>query len=62
MAVVRNVLEIAGPTVSVLLIVIGGGLTSDPVVLMMLAAGLSLSLTLAALAANWRKPGRAPIG
>jgi hypothetical protein len=62
MAVVRNALEIAGLTVSVLLIVIGGGLTGDPVVLMMLATGLSLSLTLAALAASWRKPGRAPIG
>lgn len=62
MAAARAALEIVGLALSVLLIVIGGGLTNDPFVLMMWAAGLSLSLTLATLTASWRRPGRAPIG
>lgn len=61
MAVVRTALEILGLTVSLLLIAIGGGLTSDPFVLMMSGVGLSLSLTLAALAMAWRQPRRAPV-
>lgn len=58
MTVVRSVLEIAGVVVSLLLVVVGGGLTSDPVTLMMTAVGISLSLTLAVLLANWWKPRR----
>jgi hypothetical protein len=58
--VVRSALEIAGVVVSLLLIVVGGGLTSDPRVLMMTAAGLSLSLMLAALLERWFKPVRVP--
>ena len=58
MTVVRSALEIAGLVVSLLLVVVGGGLTSDPVILMMTAVGLSLSLMLAALLAKWWKPRR----
>jgi hypothetical protein len=60
MTVLRSALEIAGVVVSCLLVVVGGGLTGDPVVLMMIAAGLSLSLMLAALAARWWKSGHVP--
>jgi hypothetical protein len=56
--VVRSALEIAGVVLSSLLIVVGGGLTSDPVVLMMTAAGLSISLMLAAVVASRWKPAR----
>jgi hypothetical protein len=56
--VVRSALEIAGIVVSSLLVVVGGGLTSDPVILMMTAVGISLSLMLAALLAKWWRPGR----
>jgi hypothetical protein len=55
--VARSALEIAGVVTSLLLIVIGGGLTSDPVVVMMTAVGLSLTLMLAALVAKWWKLG-----
>jgi hypothetical protein len=55
--VVRGALEITGVVISLLLIVIGGGLTSDPVVVMMTAVGLSLTLMLAALVATWWKLG-----
>jgi len=58
--VVRSALEIAAVVVSLLLIVVGGGLTSDPAVVMMTAAGLSLSLMLAALLERWWKPARVP--
>jgi hypothetical protein len=58
--VVRSTLEIAGFTFSCLLIAVGGGLTSDPMVLMTAAAGLFLSLMLAALVARWWKPARVP--
>lgn len=58
MNVVRSVLEIAGVVVSLLLVVVGGGLTSDPVTLMMTAVGISLSLMLAVLLAKWWKPRR----
>lgn len=60
MTVVRSVLEIAGVVISLLLIAVGGGLTSDPVVLMVTAAGLSLSLMLAALLERWWKPRPVP--
>jgi hypothetical protein len=58
--VVRSALEIAGVVLSLLLIAVGGGITSDPVVLMITAAGLSLSLVLAALLERWLKPARVP--
>jgi hypothetical protein len=58
--VVRSAFEIASVVLSLLLIVVGGGLTSDPIVLTMTAAGLSLSLMIAALLARWWKPGRVP--
>jgi hypothetical protein len=60
--VVRSALEIAGLTLSCLSIVVGGGLTRDPMVLMTTAAGLFLSLMLAALVARWRRPARVPAG
>lgn len=56
MSVVRSAVEIAGVVISLLLIAVGGGLTSDPVVLMVTAAGLSLSLMFAALLERWWKP------
>jgi hypothetical protein len=58
--VVRSALEIAVVVISLLLIAVGGGLTSDPIVLVMTAAGLSLSLMLAALLQSWWKPARVP--
>ena len=58
--VFRSALEIAGVVVSLLLIAVGGGLTSDPIILMLTAAGLSLSLMLVALLERWRKPARVP--
>jgi hypothetical protein len=58
--VVRSALEIAGVVISLLLIAVGGRLTSDPVVLTITAVALSLSLTLAALLARWWKPVRVP--
>lgn len=54
--VVRSALEIAGLVISLLLIAVGGGLASDPVVLIVAAAGLSLSLMLAAFLERWWKP------
>lgn len=62
MTVLRSALEIAGIVVSCLLVVVGGGLTGDPVVLMMIATGMSLSLMFAALAERWWKSGRVPTG
>jgi hypothetical protein len=58
--VLRSALEIAAGVNSLLLIAVGGGHTSDPVVLMMTAAGLSLSLMLAAFVERWWKPARVP--
>jgi hypothetical protein len=58
--VLRSALEIAGVVISLLLIVVGGGLTSDPAVLTMTAVGLSLSLMLAAFLERWWKPARVP--
>ena len=60
MTVVRSAIEIAGVVISLLLIVVGGGLTSDPRVLMMTAAGLSVSLMFAALLERWWKPRPVP--
>jgi hypothetical protein len=56
--VIRNVFEIGGVVISLLLIVVGGGLTTDPVVLTMTATGISLSLMVAAFVGRWRKPAR----
>jgi hypothetical protein len=55
--VVRSALEIASVVFSLLLIAVGGGLTSDPVVLAKTAAAITLPLTLAALLERWGKLG-----
>jgi hypothetical protein len=58
--IVRSALEMAGLVISLLLIAVGGGLTSDPVVVITTALGLSLSLMLIAMVARWRKPRQSP--